>query len=47
MSDVKKVEESEKPTLVSNKRIAGLYIIIKGRCKVVHKKDRYEPRTYL
>lgn len=39
MNEVKKVEESAKPSLVQNKDIAGLYIIIKGRCKVVHKKD--------
>lgn len=46
MGDVKKVEESEKPSLVQNKGLAGLYVIIKGRCKVVHNKDNYTA-TYL
>lgn len=46
MNDVKKVDESERPSLVQNKRVAGFYVIIKGRCKVVHNQDRYLA-TYL
>lgn len=40
LEDIMKIEEAEKPTLVSD--LGGFYVITKGLCKVVHLEDGYE-----